>query len=260
MKKSSFSRSLSSALFACLFVVCVSAWGLTSNVDFQRSGGTARLAATDGRHASDDAFDTLAFMRSSIDDASMQQLAAASSLSTDAGDFASFDFANGTRYPERATASVGPATYRPGSTIAYVPISLDRPTPNTVIARVMTEDGTGLVRGVAGINYQPIYKSVIFRPGDPLTKTVEVPIILGIPGADFIVRFVEAPWGGMMGTDRAYVQCDVQKEATPAQTEGREPRTFSPSGTLQWRMSRDTLKWSDAGHDKAWSTKLRMDW
>jgi hypothetical protein len=120
----------------------------------------------------------------------------------------------------------------------------------------MTEDGTGLVRGVAGVNYQPIYKAVIFRPGDPLTKTVEVPIILGVPQADFIVRFVEAPWGGKMGTDRAYVQCDFQKEPTPAQTAGREPRTFTPSGTLQWRMSRDTLKWSDAGHDKAWSTKL----
>ena len=252
MKKSSFSRSLSSALFACLFVVCVSAWGLTSHINFQRSNGIAQSAAAGGRHASDDAFSTLPFMRSAIDSASMQQLAAASSLSTDAGDFAGFDFANGTRYPEQATASVGPATYRPGAAVAYVPISLDRPTPNTVIARVMTEDGTGLVRGVAGVNYQPIYKSVIFRPGDPLTKTVEVPIILGIPGADFMVRFVEAPWGGKMGTDRAYVQCDFQKEPTPAQTEGREPRTFNPSGTLQGKMSRATLKWSDAGHDKAW--------
>ena len=54
-------------------------------------------------------------------------------------DFADFDFANGTRYPEQATASIGPAFYRPGSSIAYVPISLDRPTPNTAIARVMTE-------------------------------------------------------------------------------------------------------------------------
>jgi hypothetical protein len=95
-----------------------------------------------------------------------------------------------------------------------VPISLDRPTPNTVIARVMTEDGTGLVRGVAGINYRSIYTSVIFRPGDPLTKTVEVPILLGIPQADFLLRFVEAPWGGLMGTDRAMVQCDFLREPT----------------------------------------------
>ena len=171
-------------------------------------------------------------------------------------EFADFDFANGTRYPEQATASVGPAFYRPGSTVAYVPISLDRPTPNTVIARVMTEDGTGLVRGVAGVNYQSIYKSVIFRPGDPLTKTVEVPILLGIPQADFIVRFVEAPWGGKMGTDRAVVQCDFLQLSTLEQIEGREPRTFQPTGTLQWKMSRETMKWSDAGHDKAWSTKL----
>lgn len=180
---------------------------------------------------------------------------AASTLSTSSS-FADFDFANGTRYPEQATASVGPAFYRPGSTVAYVPISLDRPTPNTVIARVTTEDGTGLVRGVAGVNYQSIYTSVIFRPGDPLTKTVEVPILLGIPQADFIVRFVEAPWGGLMGTDRAVVQCDFLQPPTVEQIEGRAPRTFAPSGTLQWKMSRETMKWSDAGHDKAWSTKL----
>lgn len=180
---------------------------------------------------------------------SAQPLAATSS-------FADFDFANGTKYPEQATASVGPAFYRPGSSVAYVPISLDRPTPNTVIARVTTEDGTGLVRGVAGVNYQSIYTSVIFRPGDPLTKTVEVPILLGIPQADFVVRFVEAPWGGQMGTDRAVVQCDFLQPPTEEQVAGRDARTFAPSGTLQWKMSRETLKWSDAGHDKAWSTKL----
>src|SRR3546814_9162461 len=78
--------------------------------------------------------------------------AAALSANGQATDFANFDFAGGTRYPELATASVGPAFYRPGSTVAYVPISLDRPTPNTVIARVMTEDGPGLVRGVAGVD------------------------------------------------------------------------------------------------------------
>lgn len=263
MKNRSVSRSLSGAIFACFFLVGASAWGLASNASFfARSDREAPAGAGAGSHASDAEIDTLEFMRSAIASASTQQVAAADTTGTasfssvEAGDFANFDFANGTRYPEQATASVGPATYQPGATVAYVPISLDRPTPNTVIARVRTEDGTGLVRGVAGVNYQPIYKAVIFRPGDPLTKTVEVPIILGIPQADFIVRFVEAPWGGKMGTDRAYVQCDFQKEPTPSQTEGRAPRTFTPSGTLQWRMSRETLKWSDAGHDKAWSTKL----
>ncbi|HVJ01361.1 MAG TPA: glycoside hydrolase, partial [Sphingomonas sp.] len=55
------------------------------------------------------------------------------SASAAPADFADFDFANGTRYPEQATASVGPAFYLPGSNVAHVPISLDRPTPNTVI-------------------------------------------------------------------------------------------------------------------------------
>lgn len=259
MKKISIPRSLVSVLFVCFFMIGVSAWGWTSGMSLF-GAPLHKMPAAASSHV--EMFDAPEFMRSAIETASAQRLASADAtvtaplLSAGSGDFASFDFANGTRYPELATASVGPATYQPGATAAYVPISLDRPTPNTVIVRVKTEDGTGLVRGVAGVNYRPIYKSVIFRPGDPLTKTVEVPIILGIPQADFIVRFVEAPWGGKMGTDRAYVQCDFLKEPTPAQTAGREPRTFTPSGTLQWRMSRDTLKWSDAGHDKAWSTKL----
>ncbi|HUD92132.1 MAG TPA: family 16 glycosylhydrolase [Sphingobium sp.] len=202
----------------------------------------------------DNSADSVSTMANASGTASQALSAASSAVAPTA--FANFDFAGGTRYPEQATASIGPAFYRPGSTVAYVPISLDRPTPNTVIARVMTEDGTGLVRGVAGINYRSIYKSVIFRPGDPLTKTVSVPIILGIPRADFVVRFVEAPWGGKMGTDRAMVQCDILQQATAEQVDGRKPRAFEPSGALQWSMSRDTMKWSDAGHDKAWSTKL----
>src|SRR3546814_14872583 len=60
--------------------------------------------------------------------------AAALSANGQATDFANFDFAGGTRYPELATASVGPAFYRPGSTGAYVPTPLDRPPPNPVIA------------------------------------------------------------------------------------------------------------------------------
>ena len=82
---------------------------------------------------------------------SANAVSAGSPTTSDA--FSDFDYAGGTRYPERATASVGPSTYLPGATVAYVPITLDRPTPNTVIARVMTEDGTGLVKGVAGGHY-----------------------------------------------------------------------------------------------------------
>lgn len=232
-------RALASFGLACALVACS---GATDPGSTAETGGKVVVAAPP---------ETSTAVAGPL---SAQPLAA-SALATSSS-FADFDFANGTRYPEQATASVGPAFYRPGSTMAYVPISLDRPTPNTVIARVTTEDGTGLVRGVAGVNYQSIYTSVIFRPGDPLTKTVEVPILLGIPQADFIVRFVEAPWGGKMGTDRAVVQCDFLQPPTEAQVEGRAPRTFAPSGTLQWGMSRETMKWSDAGHDKAWSTKL----
>lgn len=262
MRKLATSRPFAGAVFACLCLFCISAWGLTSDAGFWGEIAKSSSPAGSNQPPTTSVIGTSGVLRSAIESAAAMRMAsadtatfsAASTTSSDA--FSDFDLAGGTRYPDRATASIGPSTYLPGATAAYVPITLDRPTPNTVIARVMTEDGTGLVKGVAGVNYRSIYTSVIFRPGDPLTKTVEVPIILGVPQADFIVRFVEEPWGGKMGTDRAYVQCDFQKQPTPAATEGREPRTFAPTGSLQWKMSRETMKWSDAGHDKAWSTKL----
>jgi hypothetical protein len=124
---------------------------LTSNASFfhQSKGDARSMAAVAGRQASEAKFTTADFLRPAIDAAAAvaetNSTVSFSSLGT--ANFADFDFANGTRYPEQATASVGPATYKPGATVAHVPITLDRPTPNTIIARVMTEDGTGLVRG-----------------------------------------------------------------------------------------------------------------
>src|SRR5688500_606808 len=62
---------------------------------------------------------------------------------TGTNSFATFDSANGTKLPAKATLSIGAAVFKPDASVAYVPVTLNQPTPNTVIARVITINGSG---------------------------------------------------------------------------------------------------------------------
>jgi hypothetical protein len=171
--------------------------------------------------------------------------------------FAAFDFANGTKLPDKATLSIGTAVFRPGAAVAYVPVTLNQPTPNTVIARVITVNGSGANKAISGYQYKATEDVVIFRPGDPLVKTVSVPILDAADGQQFSLKLREAPWGANQGTASATVTADADATATAASTSGfRAPRTFVRTGTLQYDMTKATMRWSDAGHAGAWSTKL----
>ncbi|WP_255325772.1 MULTISPECIES: glycoside hydrolase family 16 protein [Sphingobium] len=159
--------------------------------------------------------------------------------------------------PEKATLSLGNASFRPGSSIAYVPVTLDRPTPNTVIARITTVNGSGTLRALSGYNYQTVDTVVIFRPGDPLIQTVAVPIIAATEGQQFQVKLREVPWGGLQGQYTATITASSLVEATLKATGTfREPRTFAASGTLQFELLKDTHKRSPDGGWDRWATSL----
>lgn len=179
-----------------------------------------------------------------------------SSTVATANPFANFDFANGTRLPEKAVLSVGTASYLPSGDVAYVPVTLDRATPNTVIARLTTVNGTGSNRAISGIHYAATSAVVIFRPGDPMRQTVAVPILSSVQGQQFSLKLSEAPWGASQGTANAVVIADAAKPATAASTGSRMPRMFKPTGKLQYDMTKASMRWSDAGHASAWSTQL----
>lgn len=181
----------------------------------------------------------------------------ASVASSTTNSFADFDFANGTKLPAKATLWIGNATYKPGSSTAYVPVYLDRDTPNTVIARITTVNGTGTLKALSGTNYKTVDTVVIFRPGDPLTQTVEVPVMTATEGQQFTVKLREAPWGALQGQSTATVTAKAYIDATAKATGTfREGRTFTPSGTLQFELLKDTHKRSvDGGWDR-WATTL----
>jgi len=171
--------------------------------------------------------------------------------------FASFDYANGTRIPEKATLSIGAAVFQPGASAAHVPVTLNRATPNTVIARVITVNGSGTNKAISGYQYKAVDTVVVFRPGDPLRKTVAVPILAATNGQQFSLKLREAPWGANQGTASATVTANGGATPTAAATSGfRNPRTFRTYGTLRYEMTRSTMRWSDAGWADAWSTQL----
>ena len=173
------------------------------------------------------------------------------------GAFASFDFASGTKLPDKATASLGNATFQPGVNVAYVPLTLDRPTPNTVIIRLTTVDGSGTSAAKSNINYQTVDTVAIFRPGDPLRQTVAVPIITAQDGQQFQLKMREAPWGGLQGQSTATVTASSSATATAKATGTfRAPRTFAATGTLQFELQKETHKRSPEGGWNRWATSL----
>ncbi|WP_294059958.1 family 16 glycosylhydrolase [Sphingomonas sp.] len=171
--------------------------------------------------------------------------------------FATYDFANGTRLPEKATLSIGAATFQPDASVAYVPVKLDHATPNTVIARVITVNGTDANKAISGYQYKATEAVVVFRPNDPLVQTVAVPILSAADGQQFSLKLREAPWGANQGTASATVTANASATPTPAATSGfRNARTFRNYGALQYEMTKDTMHWSPTGWSDAWSTQL----
>ena len=228
-------RPLSGALSLCVLASCA---GGDANSSQQQSG---TVAVADGPAT------TTAVA------APAQVMTAATSTNS----FATFDFANGTKLPAKATLSIGAAVFKPGASVAYVPVTLNQPTPNTVIARVITVNGSDANRAISGYQYKATENVVIFRPGDPLRKTVSVPILAATDGQQFSLKLREAPWGANQGTASATVTADADATPTAAATSGfRYPRTFRTFGTLQYDMTQSNMRWSDAGWSNGWSTKL----
>lgn len=170
---------------------------------------------------------------------------------------ADFDFASGTKLPDKATLSLGNATFKPGASVAYVPVTLDRPTPNTVIARVATVNGAGTLRALSGYQYRTVDSVVIFRPGDPLVQTVAVPIISATEGQQFQLKLREVPWGGLQGQSTATIRASSSAAATPKSSGTfRAARSFAATGMLQFELKKDTHKRSPDGGWDRWATSL----
>jgi len=190
-----------------------------------------------------------------------KQAALASSLPegavTTTNPFAAFDFKNGTAYPAKAAVSIGTVSVPVGATEAFVPIRLNRQTPNTVIVRVMTRNGSGTLAGIEGRHFQRTVTTVFFRPGDPLEQTVRIPLINMDAGRTFDLILPEGVVGGAVINSSARITAVAGAAAGVARTAGFRPaRTYAPSGALAYQLDPAQVAWSDAGAADAWRTRL----
>lgn len=185
----------------------------------------------------------------------------ASGTTSDAGktvlNFAAFDFQNGNAFPPRARASIGDASVPPGAREAFVPIILDRPTPNTVHARVLTRNGAFPSPAYEGANFERLDTVVVFRPGDPLTQTVRVSLKDLPPGSQFDLHFPEGIDGAGVADPSGTVRAAQGAKPGTPQTEGfRKPRRFVPSGAPAYVFDPPAARWNDSGDDGAFATRL----
>jgi hypothetical protein len=168
-----------------------------------------------------------------------------------------FDFQRGAAFPPRARVSIGDVTVPPGAREAFVPITLDRPTPNTIHARVMTRNGSFPDAALEGRHYARLDTTVIFRPGDPLVRTVRVVLKDLPPGPAFELHFPEGVDGAAIADARGRVSAAPGAKAGAPRDRGfRAARQFAPEGTPVWVLDPPAARWSDRGGPGTFATRL----
>lgn len=160
-------------------------------------------------------------------------------------------FAGGSRYPSPVKVNLGNTQISAGEREARISVSISGPTANTVVAYVRCTwgDGAGPIRDQT--------KSVIFRPGDPLARSVACAIQPAKSGTS--VRFVQSnvPDGAERGIAEAsaiVVARAPQEGAT--RTGFRQPFRFQPFGELVYAADGAALQVNDVGGPQTWSTSL----
>jgi len=158
-------------------------------------------------------------------------------------------YAGGRKYPTAANVELKAFSVAPGATVVHVPVTLDRPTVNTVIAHIRVFDGKG------GRADPDTRKAVIFRPGDPLTKTVSFAVKEMAAGNDVQAVQQEVPDGGNRkgGGIRITATDGARNEPIVG---GREPLKFEPKGTLAYSGTGQTIEFDDQGGPGRFSTAL----
>ncbi|MCC5845496.1 MAG: family 16 glycosylhydrolase [Verrucomicrobia bacterium] len=158
-------------------------------------------------------------------------------------------FDGGMRYPPAARVRIESFEVPVGTTEVHVPVTLDKASPNTVIAYVRVLNGDG---GRADPDQT---RAVFFRPGDPLIQTVTFRVRDMREGHN--VRAVQptVPDGGIR--DGGGIRITAQQGAVNEPVEGgRDPLRFAPLGELVYAVTGDTIKFDDRGGPDTFSTAL----
>lgn len=172
-------------------------------------------------------------------------LPSASGQAQDDGDI----YKGGKKYPPIANVKIESFDVPVGATEVHVPVTLDKPSVNTVIAHVRVYDGQG------GRANPDTTKSVIFYPGDPLTKTATFNVTGMNEGATVKAVQPDVPDGGERKGGGILITARGDAVNEPI-TGGREPMKFEPLGELTYSATGETIQFDDEGGPGKFSTSL----
>ncbi len=135
------------------------------------------------------------------------------------------------------------------TTVVNVPVTLDKPSPNTVIAHVRVFNGAG------GQADPDTTKSIIFRPGDPLVKTASFNVRGMNEGNSVKAVQAQVPDGGDRQGEGIRITAKAGSVNEPVEG-GRAPLTFAPLGTPCYSETGQTIQFDDKGGPGCFSTSL----
>jgi hypothetical protein len=159
-------------------------------------------------------------------------------------------YAHGKKYPPVANVSIESFDVPVGATVVHVPVTLDKPSPNTVIAYVRVFDGQG------GRATPDTTKAVIFRPGDPLKKTVKFAVSGMDEGSNVKAVQPAVADGGNRKGSNILITAKAGANNEPIEDGGRAALTFAPLGDLRYAVTGETVQFDDHGGPNTFSTSL----
>ncbi|MFA6289268.1 MAG: family 16 glycosylhydrolase [Opitutaceae bacterium] len=157
---------------------------------------------------------------------------------------------NGNKYPPIAGVSIRSFEVPVGATVVHVPVTLDKPSANTVIAYVRVFNGKG-ARAVPDVT-----KSVIFRPGDSLVKTLSFDVSGMSEGNSVKAVQPAVPDGATRQGGDILITAKAGAVNEPIKGTSRPPLTFAPLGDVCYSGTAETIQFDDKGGPNRFSTSL----
>lgn len=158
-------------------------------------------------------------------------------------------YGGGKKYPPIANVLIESFEVPVDAEVVHVPVTLDKPSVNTVIAHVRVFDGDG------GRANPDTTKQVIFRPGDPLTKTASFNVKNMSEGASVKAVQSSVPDGGERKGGGITITAKAGAVNQPVEG-GRAPLKFEPLGKLCYSATGETIQFDDKGGPNCFSTSL----
>ena len=157
----------------------------------------------------------------------------------------------GNKYPPQANVSISNFDVPVGATVVHVPVTLDKSSPNTVIAYVRVFDGKG------GRATPATVKPVIFRPGDPLTKTVSFSVSGMTEGNNVKAVQSMVPDGAKRVGEGILITAKAGAVNEPIKDGGQKALTFSPLGKPSYSAKGSSIQYDDQGGPNRFSSGLQ---